>query len=128
MTNQKNAIYYMKKIKLALLLLALCPLLTNCNSSKKGAAYSKVEKKISYTKDIKPIIDNSCTPCHIPPQGKKEPLENYVHVKEHIASIIERVKLPQEDRKFMPPRNKKPPLNDSLVAVLVKWQQQQMPE
>jgi hypothetical protein len=36
--------------------------------------------------------------------------------------------LPQEDRKFRPPRNKKPALNDSLIAVLVKWQQQNMPE
>jgi hypothetical protein len=118
----------MKKLKFILLILPFSIVLMNCNSTKKGAEYTTVEKKLSYNKDIKPIIENSCAPCHIPPQGKKEPLENYAHVKENIASIIERVKLPQEDRKFMPPRNKKPALNDSLVAVLVKWQQQDMPE
>lgn len=118
----------MKKLKLYLLILPFSLVLTNCNSTKKGADYTKVEKKLNYNKDIKPIIENSCTPCHIPPQGKKEPLENYVHVKENIASIIERVKLPKEDKKFMPPRNKKPALNDSLVAVLVKWQEQGMAE
>lgn len=118
----------MKKLKLTLLILPFSIVLINCNSTKKGTEYTVVEKKLSYNKDIKPIIENSCTPCHIPPQGKKEPLENYTHVKENIASIIQRVKLPQDDRKFMPPRNKKPALNDSLVAVLVKWEQQDMPE
>lgn len=118
----------MKKLKLALLILPFSIVLMNCNSTKKGAEYTKVEKKLSYNKDIKPIIENSCTPCHIPPQGKKQPFENYIHVKENIAEIIGRVKLPQEDRKFMPPRNKKPALNDSLVAVLVKWQEQGMVE
>lgn len=114
----------MKKLKLALLVLPFSIVLINCNSTKKGADYAKVEKKISYTNDIKPIISNSCTPCHMPPQGRKEPFENYAQVKEHIASIIERVKLPQDNRKFMPPVNKKPALTEAEVAVLVKWQEQ----
>jgi hypothetical protein len=118
----------MKKLKLTLLIIPFSIVLINCNSTKKGTEYTAVEKKLNYNKDIKPIIENSCTPCHFPSQGKKEPLESYTHVKKNIASIIERVKLPQEDRKFMPPKNKKPALNDSLVAVLVKWQQQDMPE
>lgn len=118
----------MKKLKITLLVLPITLILINCNATKKGAEYTKVEPKLTYTKDIKPIVENSCSPCHIPPQGKKEPLENYTNVKEHIAVMIERVKLPKEDRKFMPPKNKKPPLNDSLVAVLVKWQEQGMQE
>jgi hypothetical protein len=89
----------------------------NCKSTKKGTeAYTSVkEKKLSYNTDIKPIIETNCTPCHIPPQGKKEPLENYIHVKENISSIIERIKLPKEDRKFMPPRNKKPVFRHVLL-------------
>ncbi|WP_035669521.1 hypothetical protein [Flavobacterium sp. 83] len=118
----------MRKIKLTLVILPFAIVLMNCNSTKKGTEYTAVQKELSYNKDIKPIIETSCTPCHIPPQGRKEPLENYIHVKENIGAIIDRVKLPQEDRKFMPPRNKKPALNDSLIAVLVKWQQQNMPE
>lgn len=119
----------MKKIKLSLAILALSIVLINCKSAKKPAeTFVPVEKKISYNADIKPIIENSCTPCHIPPKGRKAPLENYTHVKEYIDDIIARVKLPQEDRRFMPPKNKKPALNDSLIAVLVKWQKQSMPE
>ena len=118
----------MKKLKFALLILPLSLVLMNCNSTKKGAEYTKVEKKISYKTDIEPIIANSCTPCHIPPQGRKEPLENYDHVKTNIGAILERVQLPQDNRKFMPPVNKKPALTADQLAVLIKWQQQGMTE
>ena len=117
----------MKKFKITALMLPLAIVLSNCSSTKKNKDYVEV-KKISYTTDVKPIIANSCTPCHMPPQGKKEPFENYAQVKEHIAAIIARVKLPQDDRKFMPPVNKKPALTNEQVAVLVQWQQQNMPE
>ena len=118
----------MKKLKLSLLILPLSLVLMNCNSTKKGAEYTTVEKKINYKTDIEPIIANSCTPCHIPPQGRKEPLENYDHVKAHIVAILERTQLPQDNRKFMPPVNKKPALTTDQVALLVKWQEQGMIE
>lgn len=102
-------------------------LLFNCSSTRKGKEYVDA-KKISYNTDVKPIIANSCTPCHIPPEGRKKPLDNYEHVKENIVAMIERVSLPQDNRKFMPPVNKKPALTEAEVAVLVKWQQQGMLE
>ena len=118
----------MKKLKLTLFALPFALVLINCNSTKKGTEYTAVEKKISYKTDIEPIIANSCTPCHIPPQGKKEPLENYDHVKANIGAILERTQLPQDNRKFMPPVNKKPALTADQVALLIKWQQQNMAE
>ncbi len=116
-----------KRIQLIALMIPLSMLLINCSSTRKGKDYVDA-KKLSYNTDVKPIIANSCTPCHMPPQGKKEPLENYEHVKENIGAIIERVTLPQDNRKFMPPVNKKPALTEAQVAVLIKWQQQNMPE
>lgn len=118
----------MKKIRLIAFIIPLSIALVNCSSAGKGKSAYVEAKKISYTTDVKPIITNSCTPCHMPPQGKKEPFENYEQVKEHITTIIARVKLPQDDRKFMPPVNKKPALTDEQVAVLVQWQQQNMPQ
>ena len=109
------------------LMIPLSMLFTNCSSTRKGKDYVDT-KKLSYNTDVKPIIANSCTPCHMPPQGKKEPLENYEHVKENIGAIIERASLPQDNRKFMPPVNKKPALTEAQVAILVKWQQQNMRE
>jgi hypothetical protein len=41
---------------------------------------------------------------------------------------LERVQLPQDNRKFMPPVNKKPALTADQLAVLIKWQQQGMAE
>jgi uncharacterized membrane protein len=117
-----------RKIQLIALIIPLSMLMVNCSSARKDKSKYVEAKKLSYETDVKPIIATSCTPCHMPPQGRKEPLENYIHVKENIASIISRVKLPQEDRKFMPPVNKKPALTEAQVAVLVKWQQQNMPE
>jgi len=117
-----------KKIQLIALIIPLSVLMVNCSSARKGKSEYVEAKKISYTSDIKPIITNSCTPCHMPPQGRKEPFENYEQVKAHIATIIARVKLPQDDRKFMPPVNKKPALTNDQVALLVQWQQQNMPQ
>lgn len=119
----------MKNCKISLLVLALSIVLMNCSTSKKGVSeYIPVENKVSYETDIKPIIAASCAPCHFPPQGRKEPLENYIHVKENIGSILKLVKLPKEDRNFMPPANKKPALTKDQIALLEKWQQQNMPE
>ncbi|MGQ7946196.1 hypothetical protein [Flavobacterium sp. WC2509] len=117
----------MKKIQLLTILTVIAMLTVNC-STKKGKSDYVEAKKISYNNDIKPIIANSCTPCHLPPQGRKEPLENYEHVKENIDAIIARVKLPQDDRRFMPPVNKKPALTTDEIALLEKWQQQNTPE
>lgn len=118
----------MKKFKIAILLIAFSVVLINCNSTKKGSAYTPIEPTLSYKKDIKPIIEDRCTPCHFPPDGRKEPLNDYSSVKAHIAEIIERVKLPKDDKKFMPAKNKKPALNDSLITVLIQWKLENMPE
>jgi uncharacterized membrane protein len=119
----------MKNLKLITFVIPFSLLMTNCKTVKEGTSeYVPIEKQLTYDNDIKPIITTSCTPCHIPPQGRKEPLDSYEHVKENIVAIIERINLPQDNRKFMPPINKKPALTDDQVAVLVKWQQQNMPQ
>lgn len=119
----------MKQVKILLSLIVILVITIQCNSAKTGSL-EKIPKEepLSFNKDILPIMQNSCTPCHFPPEGRKKPLENYAHVKENIKDIIARVKLPKDDSKFMPFKNKKPALNDSLIAVLEKWETQNMPE
>lgn len=125
----------MKKIKLLLLIIPFGLVLMNCSSTNTGKPEAKPEKKetkkvatTSYARDIAPMMTNSCTPCHFPPDGRKMPLADYAAVKAHIGEVIERVKLPQSDPKFMPFRNKKPALDEKQVAMLVKWQVENMPE
>lgn len=116
----------MRKIAIVMMGAAGIILFQNCGSSKKAAAAPVAT--VSYQKDIAPMMQNSCAPCHFPPDGKKEALNNYESVKKHIGVVIERVKLPQDDIKFMPFKSKKPALTDSMINVLVQWQNQNTPE
>ncbi|HNP33273.1 MAG TPA: hypothetical protein PKN96_08270 [Flavobacterium sp.] len=119
----------MKKFKLLILILPFFLILVNCNSAKKTAMEAKpVENPVSYKTDIAPMMTVSCTPCHFPPQGRKEPLDNYEHVKSNIKEVIKLVKLPVTDPDFMPFKSKKPALTSEQIATLEKWQQQGMPE
>ncbi len=98
----------------------------NCSTAK-NTGKNAVEPVVSFEKNVMPIMKASCTPCHFPPDGRKEPLNNYETVKGHIVDILARVKLPKDDAKFMPFKNKKPALSDSIINILEQWQKQNMP-
>lgn len=115
----------MKKTILVMLSICALAVLQNCGSSKKATAKTMA---VSFEKDVMPIMQASCTPCHFPPDGRKKPLNTYDAVKANISDIIARVKLPQTDNKFMPWKGKKPALSDSLINVLVEWQKQNTPQ
>ncbi len=117
----------MKKILFITLGFFSIVILQNCSSSKKTGKSMK-PAVVSFEKDIMPILQASCTPCHFPPGGKKEPLNSYDAVKNHFTDMIIRVKLPQTDNKFMPWKSKKPALSDSLIKVLEQWEKQSMPK
>lgn len=103
--------------------LFLVGFLQNCKSAKDK--YVK-PVAITYTKDVAPIIQASCTPCHFPPEGKKVALNSHETVKDNIAEIIETVQLPKDNHRFMPFKSKKPPLTESQIAVLIAWQKDGM--
>lgn len=115
----------MRKILFFVVALFFVSFLQNCKSAKNSYV---APPEVSYSKDIAPILATSCTPCHFPPEGRKEALNSYETVSANITEIIERVKLPQDNYKFMPFKSKKPVLNDSLINVLVTWQNQKMPK
>jgi len=117
----------MKKTVLVMLSICALTVLQNCGSSKKATA-AKKPMVVSYEKDVLPIMQASCTPCHFPPDGRKKPLNTFDAVKANISDIIARVKLPQSDNGFMPWKGKKPALSDSMISVLVEWQKQNTPQ
>ncbi len=98
----------------------------SCTSSKKTAAPSL--SAVSYEKDIKPIMIASCTPCHFPDEGKKKYLDTYNSVATNIDDIITKVKLPQDEKGFMPFQLKKPALTVEQIALLETWKQSGMVE
>lgn len=119
----------MKK-RIAILCFLALTIFQFCSTTKRTSAKSTVVSAptVTYQKDILPIMKERCTPCHFPEQGKKKMLDTYEATKTNIADILDRVQLPQEDVKFMPFKNKKEPLNDSLIAVIMEWKKQNMPE
>ena len=118
----------MRKILFSVTIIFIVVFLQGSTTAKKDSYQTSDSIVYSYKKNIAPIMQTSCTPCHFPPDGRKEPLNDYETVKENISDIIKRVKLPKDDIKYMPFKSKKPDLNDSLIAVLVSWEKQKMPE
>jgi hypothetical protein len=121
----KNKI--MKKIMILAFSVIAILIFQNCSNTKKIATEKPVTV-VSFDKDVLPMLKVSCTPCHFPPDGRKEPLNTYDGVKKKIIDIIARVKLPKDDVKYMPFKSKKPALSDSAINVLTAWQQQNMPQ
>lgn len=105
-----------------------CCFLTYCTTTKNVAAKKQDAPTYTYTADVAPILIHRCTPCHFPDTGRKLPLNTYTAVHDNIDAVIARVSLPHDDPKFMPFRNKKEPLSDSLIMVLKVWKEEGMAE
>ena len=108
----------MKKLILILLVL-LIGVFQFCSSSKK--AQGATMAKTTYATNVQPIIQASCSPCHIPPQGRAKPLNTYDAAKANADDIIARVGRNPEDKGFMPMKH--PKLADSTISVFVKWKE-----
>lgn len=78
-----------------------------------------VRKKVTYMSDVKPILINNCRPCHFPPDGNGEYLDEYDIVKDAIDDIIQRTKLKEEEEGFMPRKHSR--LSDSTINVFIQW-------
>ncbi len=115
----------MRKILFSTSVLLLAVLLQGSTSIDKNY---RQQTPVSYAKDVAPIIRNSCTPCHFPPDGRKEALNTYEAMKENIDGVLKRIKLPHDDRKFMPKGKDALIVSDSLIVVLENWQKQNMPQ
>ncbi|MBX2927499.1 MAG: hypothetical protein KF852_06650 [Saprospiraceae bacterium] len=117
------------KTQFVLFMLLFAWALQFCTGTKKVAVTNPApEPLITYTKDIAPVIQARCTPCHFPEQGKKKFLDTYAAVKTNFDDILTRIQLPETDEEFMPFKSKKEPLSDSLILVFKQWKLLSMPE
>ena len=99
-----------------LFLLIVAGFLQFCSSSKKAASETA---KVSYTGHVQPIIQASCSPCHIPPQGKAKPLNTFAAASAEVDDILDRIKRDPSEKGFMPAKH--PKLPDSTIAVFERW-------
>src|SRR5829696_9245061 len=94
-----------------------------CSSSKKAQASVA---KVTYASNVQNIIQNSCSPCHIPPQGRAKALNTYDAAKAEADEIIDRIQRNPDQKGFMPMKH--PKLSDSTINVFVKWKENALME
>ncbi|HWJ26482.1 MAG TPA: cytochrome c [Flavisolibacter sp.] len=107
------------------MLLGTAFLFQYCSSSKKAASAKSVAA-VTYEGNIKPIVQASCTPCHIEGKGNKKPLDNYKGASSTIDEIIARIQKNPDERGFMPARH--PKLPDATIQQFVSWKQSGLTE
>lgn len=112
----------MTKYFLPLLIVSFALLFSYCSPSKKStsAMSDKAVGTSTYEKDISVLIQNHCTPCHIPPRGRMKAYDNYINVKSDINEMIRRIELNPGDIGFMPFK-KTAKLSDSTINAFKQW-------
>ncbi|MFH4967878.1 hypothetical protein V8G61_06685 [Gaetbulibacter sp. M240] len=112
-------------------LLLLMVFLQYCKSKQTASTTFEAktfENPVTYNKDISPIMEQKCTPCHYPERGKKKLLDTYRATKNNIDDIIHRVQLAATEEDFMPFKSKKEPLTVAEIQLMKDWVSQGMPE
>jgi len=127
-----------RPLQKTILLLSILTFLIACAASEKPAAEpmvtptevltpaptEEINTGVSYARNIKPIMLESCTPCHFPEKGRKQLLDSYAATARFIDDIIYRVQLPPDSSEFMPYKSKKMPLSKDSIQLLIDWRDQ----
>jgi uncharacterized membrane protein len=107
------------KTKLFILTALLAVVIFNaCNKDEDSSA-----GKVTFNKDVKPIFEAKCSPCHLPgavgDSASINKWNNYTTAKNHIDTILIAVKLNPGESGFMPYNRTKLP--SETIAVLDQW-------
>lgn len=110
----------MKKV-LTLSSALLCIILLQfCTTAKKAVVAD--EPKVTYLTNIQPLVVSTCSPCHIPPKGRKKSLDTFESMVSNIDDVISRIQKDPEQVGFMPFKHAK--LSDSTINIFVLWKKQ----
>jgi uncharacterized membrane protein len=110
------------KRKIVLTVLAAMLLVAAC-SKKATTTTATKEATITYTLNIKPLMETKCAPCHLPAKGgRKEPFDTYEATKSHVNVILKRISLAPTESGFMPMKNEA--LSAEEIALIKKWKEE----
>jgi hypothetical protein len=79
-----------------------------------------VVAKITYDKDIKPILLTNCAPCHVAGGANPNKFDQFAVASSKITSILDRVQREPGTTGFMP-RNGTMKLSAENIAKLKQW-------
>lgn len=117
-------------LKLKIFFIACIVTLSGCSNDSTNDLTNPVPEKVTYTKDVKPIIDNNCIICHTSPpkNGAPMPLNSKLLVQDAIINkgLTSRIALPQGNPNLMPAGGTRLP--QSSIDIIIKWQQDGFPE
>ncbi len=83
---------------------------------------SETNASVSYARDLAPLMEKNCSPCHFPERGRADMLDNYDRVRRHIRGILTRVQLDPSNEDYMPFKQKKPAWTAQEIALFQQWQ------
>lgn len=102
--------------------------LQNCNTAKKTAVTPVANPTYTYSRDILPIVNMHCTPCHTGTTTKEVRLDQYDVAVKEVNDMIRLTSLSPTNPKFMPHKNKKPALSTEQIDMLKKWRDEGTPK
>jgi hypothetical protein len=116
--TNRNPLIKMKKTSLFFACVtALAVTMIGCK--KEEAA--PVVPKVTFDKDIKPIIVANCGPCHLTGGTQANKWENYAETKAKVASILDRIQRMPTAAGFMP-RGKTAAIPTASIDLIKQWQ------
>lgn len=117
--------FYKTLILLPLLVLTSCS-----NESTSDLIDIPVVENVTYTNNIKPIIEGNCLGCHGAPTANDAPmsLNTYEKVREFVQNdkIIDRISRNQGQSGMMPLGGTRLP--QPIIDLIIKWKQQGLQE
>lgn len=112
----------MKKSKL--IYLAFISIVSSCSNDSTNDLTNPVPEKVSYSKDVKPITDGNCIPCHNNPplNGAPMSLLTKLQVQDAIVNrgLLDRISRDQGAPGMMPNGGTRLPQNS--IDIIKKWQ------
>ncbi len=110
------------KIKKLLVLSLATFLVSQCAMFKGAASEAAADATVSYARDLAPLMEKNCAPCHFPDKGKADMLNDYDKVRRHIRGILYRVQLDPSKADYMPYKQKKAGWTAEEIALFQTWQ------
>lgn len=106
--------------KLALILsLAVTVIACESRTYEEISDNTPIVEKVTYNKDVKPIVEANCIACHSPGgPASFQPWTSYNQVKTHIDNILDRIQRPNGDPDKMPQGGA---LSQTQINIFIKW-------
>ncbi|WP_298147824.1 hypothetical protein [Flavobacterium sp.] len=110
-----------------LIVISFAAALTSCTNDSTNDLIAEVpaDEAVLYSRDIAPIVSNSCTNCHgaVPTLGAPMPLVTADQVRNAILNqdLLGRIALPNGNDLLMPQGG--PRFPDATIELFVRWQQ-----